>query len=137
MNARLKLCTFAFVSGLMIMIVGAPTTAQAGTITIRNDNCTTLKWFKRRKWVKVHMFSLLSGCTDRVVRVNVGEARTFGVVSRTTIAGERITCKYAHEAKGTIAGAIDAKGTDDTTVTCKKDGFNVCQCVKDYHPNWD
>lgn len=120
-------CSFIAV----LMIAAAPLVAQAGTVTIHNDNCTTLKDFKTHKWVRVHVDSIQPGSTNKWVKLGLGESEKISLRETYKLGGKRLTYYYVHEAAGT-AGDNDVSGKEDSSVTCRKETLNICNCRKDW-----
>ena len=128
MTKHMKLTVLGLVSALMITTI-APITVQAGTLTIYNKDCTHGKGFKKKKWVSVHVYDKKNKeCTDTYVHVNENNSKTVSLIEETN---NDTSCYYKHEAKGTIIGSRDIPGYLNSSVTCKKDWANVCQCTKD------
>ncbi len=121
-----KLIACAAVAALMIAIT-APMTAQAGTMTIHNENCTKQVWFKKHKKVTVNIRGQQVGCTKTSVTVWQGSPKTIWL-EPTGDYGEE--CKYKHEARGTVYRKKDVYGTANTSVTCKKNSEGLCRCRK-------
>ncbi len=130
MNRRIKSINCSLIATLLIA-AAAPMMAHAGTMTIYNDNCTTLVWLTKRNWVKVHIDTIQPGGTNTWVTLNKGESKTVSVKSKYTAFGNTYTYYYTHEAKGTTGGDNDASGAKDTSVTCRKGVMGVCQCLLD------
>ncbi len=127
MNNRVKLIACATVAVLTIA-VAAPMTAQAVTLTIHNENCTKLKWFKQVKKVTVHVKGNKVGCTETSVTVKQGSQKTIWLEPYGDYGNE---CKYKHEAKTTVYRKFDVLGTEHASLTCKKNSEGLCRCRKD------
>ena len=115
----------------IVITTATPLTAQAGSLTIFNKNCTkTSNWAtKKRITVYINSSKDNDGCTDTKVTVRKGHSKTIQIAA-TDIDGN--SCgKYNHKAGGTIWGKYDIRGSKDSRVTCKKDWLGVCQCEKD------
>ena len=122
-----KLIAGALFSVSMIAVT-APHMAQAGTVTIHNENCYKDWFFVKRKRVTVHVDSPTIGCTDTKVTVPEGESRTVSLKEQ----GKYRACHdYGHEAKGTAFGKRDVPAGGNSSVTCKRGNGNICQCKKD------
>lgn len=131
MNRGVRSIAYSLAAALML-VTAMPMTAQAGTLTIYNDNCkTTVGLFKTRNWVKVHVDTIQAGGTDTWVKVPKSESRTVSLIEKYTAFGNTYTYYYVHEAQGTTGGDNDVKGTEDSRVTCRTDWIGVCQCLKD------
>lgn len=127
MTSPLKLTALGLLSALL-MATAMPMTANAGTLTIYNHNCTHLKWFKRKKSVTVHVYTHADKCTDTKVQVKTGQSKTIQLLEDGLVE----QChRYAHEAIGTVGGKFDINPREPSSVTCKRDGARVCQCTKD------
>ena len=140
MDNRMKWTALALAAVLVITAV-APMAAQAGTLTIYNDNCTHRKGLgKKKNWITVKVKGD-PGCTKKDVHVSKGETKVVNLIETTTTYSglfgkkektDEYTCKYSHRAKGHPQGYKNVKGDEDSRVTCKKGGaFNACQCLKD------
>ena len=130
MTKHIKLTSFGLLSALLI-VIATPLTAQAGTLTIFNKNCTKTADFATKKRVAVHVDTKRGyyGCTDIYTTVHKGHSKTIQLAEQ---ADEGQDCgNYRHEAAGTIKGKFDVPADGDSHVTCKKDWLNVCQCTKD------
>ena len=128
MSKGINLIVLGLVSALLITTT-MPMSAQAGTLTIYNENCTHLKGLVRKKFTTVYVdASEAHGCTDTKVQVKTGQSKTIELVARNKN-GE--TCKYNHNAEGVVGGKYDIKAEDFSSVTCKRDWARVCQCKKD------
>lgn len=136
MNKCIKLVACVFISVLTVAVI-VPTTAQAGTLTIYNKNCTKTINFKKYNRVTVHVYQkdhTDEGCTNTHVTVNKKSSKTIELVPYYYKNGQwqdPRNCKYKHEAHGTVAGKEDVHGNENASVTCKKDRIGVCQCTKD------
>lgn len=133
MNKCIKLITVTLLPVLMIVIV-APLTAHAGTLTIFNKDCHTLKfdpWPKVVQRITVHVYDHPSACTKKHVSVKVGHYETVSLVAKHEVNGELYKCNYFHEAMGTAGGKDDVYGGGHSSVTCKQDWADVCQCTED------
>lgn len=135
MTKRMNLIAGLFVMTLMMTAV-APKTAHAvytkeGTLTIYNHNCSKWKGFKLYKRVTVHVFNNKAGCTETTVTLGHKQSQTIKLTPFYFHKGEKKDCKYKHEANGTVAGKKDIYGGAHSSVTCKKDWADVCQCTKD------
>ena len=130
MNTRIKLTAFGLISMLLI-VIAAPLTAQAGTMTIYNKNCTKTYNFatKQRVTVKIKSKNSYKGCTKKKVTIHKGQSRTIEL-AETGLAGDYCG-KYSHQAIGTSRGKRDVSPYQDSHVTCKRDWARVCQCTKD------
>lgn len=131
MNKHMKLTTLGLVSALMVAIA-APMTAQAGTMTIFNANCTTQKGLDLYKQIKVNIDSKGGeGCTDKTVKVHTGQSKTVQLAAQDKNGN---TCgKYRHDAVGVMQNRqdkYDVDGDKDSTVICKKDRSVSCKCRK-------
>ncbi|MEE2921782.1 MAG: hypothetical protein VYC38_08470 [Pseudomonadota bacterium] len=93
-------------------------------VKIENVNCGTL--FSKK--VNVHIYdSDNDACTDTWVKgVKQGEVRTKRV--RYLFDEGRKTCKYRHEAEGTVLGKRDLKLPGENHIICYND-VGICQCV--------
>ena len=117
----------------MLVITAAPIVAHAGTLTIYNDNCTTLKGLKKKNWVKVHVDTIQPGGTNVWVKVRKGESETIWLIEEYEFLGNTYTYYYVHEAQGTTGGDNDVSGREHSSVTCRKGSwFGICQCLKDH-----
>ena len=135
MIKQIEIITYAAAAALLLATLALP--AHAGTLSIYNKNCATLKGFKNFKRVTVHVYGQ-DGCdTDTNVTVKQGESKTITLDEyyqeddSTYKKGRVGVCKYAHEALGTVSFKADVRGTADSSVTCRKDWLDVCQCTKD------
>lgn len=116
----------------MLIIAAAPIVTHAGTLTIYNDNCTTLQGLQTKNWVKVHVDTIQPGGTNTWVKVDKGESKTIGLIEEYWFYGNWYTYYYVHEAQGTTGGDNDVSGKEDSSVTCRKGSwFGICQCLKD------
>lgn len=139
-----------FVAMMMVML-SMPLTAQAGKsyqecggsdafcgqVTVKNENCTKLVWFKTKKRVKVQVYNpsdvMCNQWESSWHHIPQGHSVTIPLVGWIDgPAGTRpYYCTYAHEAEGTTGGKEDVHGNEVSSVTCKKDWAGVCQCTKD------
>lgn len=118
----------------MIVAAAAPMAAHAGSVTINNHDCKSLKfdpWPTIIKRVTVHVYDYPDECTDTRVTVGIGDWKTVTLAESHTINGEIYDCNYYHEAEGTAGGIDDVNGSSHSSVTCREDWFDVCQCTKD------
>ena len=134
MSKQMKMIACILVSAVMLSAVALP--AQAGSVTIYNENCTKQSHGKRVKHVKVHVFGQKGkSCTDTHVTVHQGESETVQLKAQYRGSGVESNtlypCKYKHEAQGTVGGKRHVLGSEHSTVTCKRDWARVCQCTKD------
>ena len=135
MIKQIKIITCAAAAALLLATLALP--AHAGTLTIYNKNCIKVKGFKKYKRVSVHVWGPDECNTKTTVTVHQGESTTitldeyYRVEKSEYNEGTRKECIYAHEAKGTVFGGHNVRGTEDSHVTCKKDSIGVCQCKKD------
>ena len=130
MNRRLTSIACGLIA--VLLIAAAPMPAQAaGTLTIHNKDCTRLKGLKRERRVRVHVYATQSECTNKRVTVHIGESETVSLKGHYKAAGRRYICHYSHEAHGASFGNNDVKGTEVSSVTCKKDRVDYCHCKKD------
>jgi hypothetical protein len=117
--------------GITLLLVSAmlAASAQAGQVTIHNDNCAPLF----QSSVQVHVYDATDrdsqgnsrgNCTDIWKDVSKGSNATLQLL-------EGNTCTYAHEAEGTVGGSRDVSGSVSSSVTCSNDWLGVCQCTKD------
>ena len=130
MTRRIHLTAFCLLSTLMIAIT-VPMTAQAGTLTIYNQNCTKTYKGKIVKRITVHVFNGDTHCTRKKVTVHQHESVTVMLREVPTNYEDGHCGKYAHEAMGTAGGKHDVHADEDSSVTCKRDWAHVCQCTKD------
>ena len=132
MNKPMKIITLGFIFALMTIVINAPMTAQAGTLTIYNKNCTTLKVLKKVKRVTVHVFDdWFIKCTDKKVTVGIGQSKTITLKETGyTTKGRWKACRYSAEPMGTSEGPSGLPGDEDLHITCKKGGL-WCGCFKD------
>ena len=131
MTRPMKLAALALVSALTIAIA-VPLTAQAGTLTIFNKNCTMNIGFDIDERITVNVDSETgAGCTKTSVDVARGYARTIELATKDS---DGNACgKYRHKVIGTFKGQqgrYDIDGDKDSWMTCKKDRSVSCQCVK-------
>ena len=133
MTKQAKVVNFVLAIALMLSAVAAP--VQAGTLTIHNENCVQHKGIDFVKRVTVHVHGQFACKTNKYVTVNKGHSKTITLDEYFTdpdIGGDAVSeCKYFHEAKGTVRGEQDVLGTEDSSVTCRKDRGKICQCTKD------
>jgi hypothetical protein len=134
--------------GITLLLVSTLTaaSAQAGQVTIHNDNCAALF----TSHVDVHVWApdesdencqdpdvsslecsrnYQQHCTEVNYRISKGSSRLLNLA----VIGYNGTqmCAYVHEAAGTVGGSKDVYGDETSSVTCKNDWFGVCQCTKD------
>ena len=131
MTGHTKPAALVLASALAIAIA-APLTAQAGTLTIFNQNCTSQKGFETHKRVTVTIDSKGgAGCTKTSVNVTQGQSKTVQLAAKDN---DGNACgKYSHRAVGMLLGqqgGYDVDGDKDSSVTCKKDRSVSCRCVK-------
>lgn len=138
MNKRIKFIFYILMSVLMLAVV-VPQATHAGTVSIYNKNCTHTKGLYRKKWVTVHVRGY-QGCTNTKVQVRKGSTKVVNLIPTSdkyvdedgsVYYGPERTCKYKHEAKGTLGGKRRVSGKENSSVTCKRDWARVCQCTKD------
>ena len=137
MRTLTKSTLLALASALMTVAIAAPMMAQAGTLTIYNEDCTYRKGFKKKKAVYVEVVprhqEARDQCTDTKVRVKQGYPRTIALVERHKDKGKRShPCYYRHKAEGVPWGAskADVRGDEHSRVGCKEDALGVCHCTK-------
>ncbi len=135
MSRQLTMIACILVSAVMLSTVTSP--AQAGSVTIYNDNCTKTYKGKKVKRVTVTVKGRTgSNCTEETRTIHQGESTTIQLQakyhpSRTNGGGVR-ECEYTHKASGVWNGSRNVKGTEHSEVVCKKAKglFRTCQCKK-------
>ena len=131
MTKCMNLIHLGLASALMI---ATPMAAHAGSVIIANENCKSLKfdpWPKIIRRVTVHVFDYPDACTDTNVTIGEGDVKVVQLAETHEVDGKTYNCMYYHEAKGTAGGVDDVKGSAISSVTCKEDWADVCQCTKD------
>ena len=131
MTMHMKAAVLGLLSALTIALA-APVTAQAGTLTVYNQNCTTQKGIEIHKQVTVRIDSKSgAGCTNKPVDVAQGQSKTIELVARDK---DGNACgKYRHQAVGMLQGQqgrYDVDGDKNSSVICKKDRSVSCRCNK-------
>ena len=127
----MKLSALGFVSALTIA-VAVPLTAQAGTLTIFNKNCTMNIDSDIHDRITVNIDSETgAGCTERSVDVPRSYAKTIELAAK---GEDGSACgKYRYKVVGALKNqqsSYDIDGGKDSWMTCKKDRSFGCQCVK-------
>ena len=131
MTRHMELRALGFVSALTIA-VAVPLTAQAGTLTIFNKNCTMNIDSDIHERITVNIDSESgAGCTERSVDVPRSYAKTIELAAK---GEDGSACgKYRYKVVGALQdqqSSYDIDGGKDSWMTCKKDRSSSCQCVK-------
>lgn len=141
MTRPMKLSALGLVSALTIA-VAVPLTAQAGTLTIFNKNCTMniglmnigLDIDERItvNMIRVNIDSETGAdCTKRSVDVRLGYAKTIELAAK---GQDGSACgKYRYKVVGALKNqqsSYDIDSGKDSWITCKTDLSLSCQCVK-------
>ena len=131
MTRPMKLTALRLVSALTIA-VAVPLTAQAGTLTIFNKNCTMNIGSDIHERITVNIDSETgAGCTERSVDVPRSYAKTIELAAK---GQDGSACgKYRYKVVGALKdqqSSYDVDGGKDSWITCKEDRSFGCHCVK-------